>query len=197
VEPPSTEPGPFMLFVLSEFMLAVLLALCLQLVFAGFNVAGQLITFQTGLGFAQVADPQGGAQQLLFSLWLQLLATLIFFGIDAHHVVIVAVVESFRTVPVGEFLLASSHYDQILHLSASLFVVAIRIASPVMVVLLMTQMGFGLIGKFSPQVNVLMLSFPVTITMGVLFAMFSVPLWREAIEEYLRLFLQLFHHLLQ
>lgn len=185
VTPLPFEPLLLVLAVLGELAFAVVLALSMMLVFAAFQFAGELIGFQMGLGFAQVADPESGTQMMIFSRWFQLVAVLLLLSLNGHHIILKAIAESFETVPIGSFALSHVTYVRMMALAGYMFVVAIKIAAPVMVVLMLMHVAMGLMAKFSPQVNILMVSFPITILLGLVFMVFSVSVWVPSIERFL------------
>lgn len=186
----SIAPLPFETFSLlwvtiGEIIFGIIMGLTILLVLGAFQFAGELISFQMGFGFAQVADPQNGAQTAVMSRWFQIVATLLFFSMNGHHVVIKALVESFRTIPIGGFTLTASTYGDIVSLSGQLFVIAIRMAAPVMIALLMTHVALGLMARFAPQLNVISASFPLTILLGFFFLALSASFWGSAMEGFL------------
>ena len=178
--------------VMGELFFGAVFALSLVLVFGAFQVAGELISFEMGFGFAQVADPETGAEVPVLGIWCELTAMMIFLGLNGHHAVLRVFAESFKTLPVGTFTIDPALYGRVLSLSASLFVLAIKLAAPVMAVLLLIQLGFGLMAKFAPQLNVLTTSFPVTIAVGFLFLGLAVLLWGDLAG---RFFAETFLHL--
>ncbi|MEJ5363763.1 MAG: flagellar biosynthetic protein FliR [Desulfosoma sp.] len=192
VPPLPLEPLPLAGTMISELIYATLFALSMHVIYGAFHMAGQLMAFQMGLGFAQVVDPQNGTQDVLLSQWLQILATLFFFAIQGHLVVIRTFIESFQAVPVGSFLPTPNIVHNIFTLSGRLFVIALKIAAPVMSAQLLLQAGFALVAKFSPQINVLMVSFPITIGVGIFFALLSLPEWAQSVSTALTVLLKFF-----
>jgi flagellar biosynthetic protein FliR len=119
----------------------------------------------------------------------QLFATLVFFSINGHHVVLKTLVESFKLLPVGSFAIDSAIFTKMLMITGTMFVLAMKLAAPVMAVLILTQIGFGLMSKFAPQVNILATGFPLTIALGMLFLGIIVALWgRVGVESFTFLF---------
>lgn len=177
VQPLSLDPMSCAWVMVSEIFLGIVFSLSLMLVFSGFQIAGDLIGTQMGLGFAQLADPQSGVQTTVMSMWLQMMATLILFTTNTHHLIISALVESFRTIPVGSFGPDPAIFGKILGASAAQFVIAVKIAAPIMIILIMVNLGLGLMARFAPQVNILMTSFPLTILIGLLSIGLSLVFW--------------------
>jgi flagellar biosynthetic protein FliR len=190
VAPLPIEAGALLRIGIGEVIFGTILALAVLLVFAAFQFAGDIIGFQMGFGLARVADPQSGNQGAVLSTWFQLFATLLFFALNGDHILLAALVESFRAVPVGGFTLTSSTFGKLVVMSGQLFVIGIKMAAPVMIVLFLAQVGLGLVAKFAPEVNVLIASFPITILLGLLFMGLSISLWGSAMQHYLAMFLQ-------
>lgn len=170
----------------------IVFSLSMLLVIGAFAFAGELISFEMGLGFAQVADPQTGAESTILSVFAQLLAFMIFFSLNAHHFLLKLIVESFQTIPVGTFEIDTALFEKITILSGQLFVLAIKLAAPVISVLLLTQLAMGLMSKFAPQINILTTSFPLTIGIGLILLSFTVVIWKDMAG---RFFVDLFHFL--
>ena len=98
--------------VIGELIYGILFALSMLAIFSAFELAGELIGFEMGFGFAQTADPQTGARFTVLAVWTQLLATLIFLSINGHHVILKILVESFKIFPVGSFAMDSAIFTK-------------------------------------------------------------------------------------
>lgn len=185
IAPIPTDPILLTGVILGEMIFGIVLSFALLLILGAFELAGEIISFQMGFGFAQVADPLTGVQLTLISRFLQFFATLIFFAIDGHHFIITAVYKSFESFPVGNFanFPSESLGAQIITLSSTCLTLAIKIAAPIIVVLFLTELGMGLIAKFAPQINILVVGFAVTILVGIIFAALSIGAWGELITR--------------
>ncbi len=189
VPPLDFQLGTLAWTAITEVLLGMAIAFALVVILGAFDLAGQTISYLTGLSFAQVVDPQGTTETTIFSNLLQMVSVLLFFQFNLHHLLLKTVVESFTTVPVGAFALQSSTIGRLVLICGQLFVIAIKLAAPVLVALLLTQVGLGVIAKFAPRINVLVTSFPLTIGLGLAFAALSMPLWGSLLK---RLFIQAF-----
>jgi flagellar biosynthetic protein FliR len=164
------------LLAISEGMIALVLGLTVNLIMAGIQMGGQLVGFQLGFGIANVIDPQSGAQVSILSQVAYLVALLVFLNLDGHHWFIRALADSFNTVRPGTFVLSSGLLQQTLDLGAQLFSLAIRIVAPAVAALLFVHTALGIIAKAVPQINVLLMSFPITIGVGLFFFGLSLSL---------------------
>jgi len=175
--------------IIGELIYGILFALSMLLIISAFQLAGELIGFEMGFGFSQTADPQTGAKFTVLSVLTQLIATMIFLSINGHHIILKILVDSFKTIPVGSFALDSGMFTKMLLLSGMLFILAVKLAAPALAVLILTQIGFGLMSKFAPQINILAVSFPLTITLGMFFLGLTMIFWGEmGAQSFTRLF---------
>ena len=171
-----TDPYGFGFFLISELMIGFLLGLSVQLVFAGVQLGGELAGFQMGLSMASAIDPQSGVDTTLIAQLYYLLALLIFLSIDGHHWFFRALIRSFQVLAPGEFVLKGPLYRHFLDLSGRIFLIALQIAAPVMAILFLIQIALGILARTVPQVNILMSSFPLTISLGLIFLGLSLDL---------------------
>ena len=150
-----------------QVVIGAALGLVMRLVFLVFEFAGQLISQQAGLGFASLVDPQTGAQVPVLAHFYILLATLLFFSLDAHLILISLLGESFTLLPVGPQGLTAGGADVIVRWSADLIGYAVVLAMPVVIALLVINLALGVMGRAAPQLNIFAVGFPVMIVFGI------------------------------
>jgi len=178
------RPGliPFGIGVISEVLIGVIIGLSVRTIFAGVQLAGQLVGFQMGLAMANVIDPTSSDQVPLLAQVNNLIALLIFLVIDAHHWFLRALVESFRLVPPFDFELSSSLVEQFTALAGNMFVIAVKVGAPMIAVLLLMSVAFGLAARTVPQMNIFFVAMPLKIIVGLLFLTFTVPYFVSLLE---------------
>ncbi len=169
-----SEPFSFGFFMISEFMIGFFLGLSIRFIFAGIQLAGEYAGLQMGLAMASIIDPQSGTDSTLIAQFYYLLGLLIFLSVDGHHWIFRALVQSFHLLAPGEFYLQEGLYRHLLSLSGNMFLLAIKMAAPVMAVLILVQIVLGIVARMVPQVNVLISSFPLTISLGLIFLGLSI-----------------------
>ena len=158
-----------------EGAVGMLMGFVAQLVFAGVELGGQLAGLQIGFGFANVVDAGTDAGAGVVAQWQQLAALLAFLVLDVHHVLLRAVLESFRAAPVGQLVLSSDLLARMVAQAATLFAVGVRIAAPVFVVLLLAHGGLGILARTIPQLNAFAVGLPVTVGVGLVVVGASLP----------------------
>ncbi len=174
-QPLSGLPLAFGLTVVKELLIGATIGLAIRLLFAGMQMAGQLIGFQMSFAIANVIDPQTSDQVPLLGQFVDLIATLIFLLINAHHVVIRALAGSFETIAPGGFQVSRPLLLQMVHSGGQMFVIALQVGAPVIVALLLTSVALGLVARTVPQMNIFIVSMPLNIIIGLLFLGISLP----------------------
>jgi len=161
--------------MITEIMLGVIIGLAVRMVFAGVQLAGQLVGFQMGLAIAEVVDPSTSEQIPLLGELNNMIAILIFLTINAHHWFLHAVADSFRLVPPFAFQFSNSLMEQLIALGGDMFVIAIKVGAPVIAALFLMSVSFGVAARTVPQMNIFFVAMPIQILVGLLFMSFSLP----------------------
>lgn len=171
--PQSTAEGALM--VGSEYALGYVLGFVPQLVLGGLTVAGQLISGAIGLAQANMLDISLGENVAILSHVKTQLATLIFLAMDGHHMVIRAAAGIASDIGVGGFRPGPETFEILLERFVSSFHLAIVVSAPIIVSALLTQFVLGLVTKFVPQMNVFIISLPLTLIAGLYIVTTTFP----------------------
>jgi flagellar biosynthetic protein FliR len=158
-----------------ETLVGFTIGLVAQLTFGAVQMAGQLAGIQMGIGLANLIDPQTQEHITSLAQWQNLLALLIFLSVDGHHLLIRAVADSFAVLPLGGGLPAAGGFGLVVDLAGGLFVVALKIAAPVLVLLLLVNAAMGVLAKLIPQLNVFIVGFPLNVAAGLFVLAASQP----------------------
>jgi len=179
---PTTIPG-FLIFTVSELGLGAVLAVFSRLIFAAVETAGQMVGIQMGMGVAGVMDPQFGTQVSVIGQFWSIITVLLFLAVNGHHIFFSTLAESFQWVRPGGLHISNASYQGIIQGVAHMFILAIKIMAPVSAVLIFTQVALGILAKTVPQINLLIVSMPVTIGVGFIFVGLSLDLFIYLLEK--------------
>ena len=170
------------LLVMREMLIGLTLAFITQIIFAAVEFSGQIIGLQMGFSIASVVDPSMGGQAQIMSVMQTLLATLFFLSLNIHHVFIHAIVDSFAIIPLGGWAMSDSLIHFLVKAASDVFVLGIRLAAPVMVALLLTSVALGIMARAFPQMNVFMVSFPLSIGLGFMVLGMTLTIFFHVLE---------------
>ncbi|HET6464966.1 MAG TPA: flagellar biosynthetic protein FliR [Nitrospiria bacterium] len=162
--------------LLGEALIGAALGLGVRFFFAAVDFGSDVMGLQMGLGIGNLYDPAFGQPESLVGRLFGILALMIFFIGNVHHVVLRVLVESFERVPLLGFTMTGPLADQLIRLGGGMFVLALMISFPVTVAMLLATLALGILFRVVPQMNVFLISFPVTISLGLLVTGASVSL---------------------
>lgn len=175
---PMSAPGEvaeFAWVIARELFVGLVLGYVALLVFAAAQYAGELIDTQIGFGMANLVDPSFGAQVTVVGQFHFLAATMVYLAVNGHHFLMGALVRSYDVVPMGQAGLSPDLFDLIVLRFGELFKIAVRMALPAVVCLLITEMSLGIVARAVPQMNVLMVGFPLKICVGLAVLVLAMP----------------------
>jgi len=155
----------------------------MQFVFWGVSYAGTLIGFDMGLTMAEVFNPSSEESGNVIGEFLYYGALMVFFLINGHHYIISSIKHSFSVIPLGKLTINKPVYDLIVIYAASVFVIAVKIASPIMVSFFLVHIGEGIIARIIPQMQVFFVTQPLKIGVGLLLLSSITPLYIYVIKN--------------
>lgn len=184
----ASVPSGWMLVILSfkEAITGLIIGFMLQFVFWGVSYAGTLIGFDMGLTMAEVFNPSSDESGNVVGEFLYYGALMIFFLINGHHYIISSIKHSFSVVPLGKFVISKPVFDLIIIYSASVFIIAVKIASPIIVSFFLVHIGEGIVARIIPQMQVFFVTQPLKVGIGVAMLAAITPLYLYVIKNLLQ-----------
>lgn len=180
-EMPTVEPlsAAGLLIIAQQILIGACMGFMLQMLFNAFIIAGQIIAMQMGLGFASMVDPQNGVMVPVISQFYLIFVTLIFVSIDGHLILIQVMHESFTAMPVGASGLEPSDFRDLVGQASWMYAAGVIIALPAIGSLMMVNLTFGILSRAAPQISPFSIGFPMTIILGFIIMMITLPLVGE------------------
>ena len=167
-----------------ELVVGLTLGFAVTVVFAAAQLAGEIIDMQIGFGVANVINPAFDIQGPVIGQFYFLMAILLFLLVDGHHQVLRSLLYSFELIPVGTVQLDSAGLNGLfVDMLCGVFVSAVRIAAPVMVVILLSNISVGLLGRSVMHMNLLVVQFPLYIAIGLLIVSASLGPFSTLMSE--------------
>jgi flagellar biosynthesis protein FliR len=159
-----------------------------RLLFAVFEIAGEFIGLQMGFSFAGFFDPNGGSESAVGS-WLNTLGMMLFVALNAHLLLIDALVSSFNAFPIADDAFRSFALLRIDRLGGEVFRMALSLALPSTVLLIFINLVLGFTSRVAPQLSIFSVGFPVTMLAGLAVLAMGTGNLAIPMEEALRVFL--------
>ena len=164
------------LAVIQQVLIGVSLGFAVRLVFAAVEFAGELIGLQMGLNFAGFFDPMSGGDATAASRFFGVSVSWLFIVMGGHLLLIGAVVKSFDAFPVGPEPFAFLRTVQPHVWGAEVFRLGLWIALPLVAMLLFVNLVLGIISRVASQMNIFSIGFPITVSVGLIGMLLTLPM---------------------
>lgn len=175
-----TAPSNIWLFaatVMQELFVGWLIGFIAFVVMTAINMAGKMMDLQVGFAVAQVMDPTIAQQSPLIGAFMYNLAVIYFLVTNGHHMILTALVESFRAIPLDHMVWNQALSDFMIDITAGLFITGMKIAMPVTFAILITNVGMGILARTMPQMNIFVIGIPMHLMIGMFMLAMLMPFY--------------------
>lgn len=163
--------------VACEIATGLTLGYITNLCFFSIRMAGQIIDQQIGFSMVNMFDPNSNSNVTLIEQLMYWSSVVLFFSIDGHHMLIKALIESFNSISLGKFILSGDSFNLIFTAFVQFFAIGLKIAIPVALIILITDITLGLVSRTVPQLNVMILGLPIKILIGLFSFIILLPVF--------------------
>lgn len=186
----SLNLGTLVLFVMKEVIVGITIGYAITIVLAGVQFAGYLIATDMGLSMANIFNPEMNEQTTVIGQLLNIVALLLFLIMDGHLFFIEALKSSFDIIPLVSVggLWSVSFMQAVVRLTGMVFVIAVKIAAPVMAATFLATIGLGILSRIVPQMQVFVFSMGLKVGVGLLMLAGTVPMFLFMIKKILQQF---------
>jgi flagellar biosynthetic protein FliR len=154
-------------WIASEAALGLGIGLAVGFAIEAFLVGAQVISLQAGYSFASTIDPSTQADSGVLIVFAETTAALLFFAMGLDREVIRIFARSLETVPAGTFLLSHGSAQSLIAAGSTMFSTGLRLALPVIAVLIMADISLALLGRVNSQLHLLAIAFPLKMVVGL------------------------------
>lgn len=179
--------------VIREVLIGLMIGAILKLFVSSLSTAGEIVSIQTTLGFAQTANPSLGQPAATLSTFLSLIGVVLIMTTDLHHMFIGAMARSYAIFPFDRTLPVGDAATMAVQTVAGSFALGVQLAAPVIVFSLVFNLAAGLIGRVMPQFQIYFVSSPLAVIFGL--SIFALSLgsigmvWVSRYRELLAVFI--------
>lgn len=162
---------------IGEFLFGLIFGFVASFIFSAVQMAGQLLDMQIGFGIVNIFDPQSGQQVPLIGNFKHLLALLLFLATNGHHILLSALFNSFKIIPLTQVNFPSEITPFILDIFVGVFIIAFKISLPVLIALFLTDVALGILARTMPQMNIFIVGVPGKIIVGIFVLSLALPVY--------------------
>ncbi len=177
--------------LIRETLIGLMIGSILRLFLSSLATAGEVVSIQTTLSFAQTANPSGQPTTTI-STFLGLMGTVLVMSTDLHHLFFGAMFDSYKLFPFGHALMIGDAATLAVQTVAGSFSLGIQLAAPVIVFSLVFNLATGLVGRVMPQFQIFFVATPLSVMLGL--SVFALSLgvigmvWTSRYRELLEVF---------
>lgn len=164
------DTGGFFAAIALEVVAGAALGFLVLVAFSAAQSAGHLIDVFGGFQLAQAFDPQSMVNGAQFTRLLHMTALVLLFASDGYQLIVMGLVSSFTAIPIGGGIALDSAAGSMVDGATTMFLCAVQIAGPMILVLFLADVALGLLNRVAPALNAFSLGFPLKILLTLVFA---------------------------
>jgi flagellar biosynthetic protein FliR len=158
-----------------EALVGFAFAFAIAVLFAAVSIAGSFLDTLIGFSYGGLVDPVNGNQSTVLSQLYTLVGVMVFIAIGGDSWMIQGLAKTYDLVGLNQMPAIGTLVGGAQHTFATIFVSAVELAAPVLIALIITDAGFGVVSRVMPQLNVFAVGFPAKILVGILIVSASLP----------------------
>jgi len=166
-----------MFLMIGETLIGIIIGFVSRLIFAAIQTAGNVIGLEMGFSIANVIDPMSSEQISIITELQYLIAMLVFLTVNAHHLFFQAIIQSYVVLKPLSFHFSGPLMQLIFEASKEMFIIALKLAAPIIAVMIFTNVALGIVARTVPQMNIFIVGFPLQISLGLVFLGLTAPLF--------------------
>lgn len=186
IDETSITPGLLAAWMAGEAAIGLFTGVAISFLAEAITLGAQVISLPVGYAYASTIDPNTNADSGILIVIAQLLAGLLFFSLGMHRLVITALAASLDSFPPGSFALSRPLASQVIELGSGMFSAALRLALPVVAVLLMVDVALAALNRINMHVQMISLAFPIKMILGLLILAGTLTQFTSVYEGYAR-----------
>lgn len=163
-------------YAINEILTGLIFGLIVDTSFKIIIMAGSLLDLHIGLSMVNIIDPNSKVNTTLNGNLLHSIAMMIFFIVDGHHLLIKSLIESFNLLSLGRSIIFGETLMALIGIIIEYFIIGLKIAIPIVLIIILTDLCMGLISRAVPQINVMILGMPVKMLVGMIAISLALPL---------------------
>jgi flagellar biosynthetic protein FliR len=178
------SPLEAVLFLSNEAIYGLAMGLIVALVFAAVKFSGRIIERQMGLAMAQILDPLTGEMGQPLGMLMEIIFIILFISANGHHMFLLIISRSFQAFPAGTVPTIPILAEGIIQASSTLLIAGLRMAAPLLAAFLVLMVVLGVLARIAPEMNILFVSLPLRVGLGLLMAGIFLPLVNGFVAEF-------------
>ena len=174
------------LLLTQEIIWGLGLGLAARFAFLAVQQGGRMAGMQMGFADAGIFDPGQGERSRPVSLFIEMTFILFFLVAGGHQVLIMIIARSYDVLPLGQAVDVAGLLEALVRTGSTMLIFGLKLAAPILAAFILMAVVLAVLSKVLPEMNILMISFPIRIGMGLLMAAAIIPLFDSFASELLK-----------
>jgi flagellar biosynthetic protein FliR len=184
IDASNVTPVTLLAWALSEAALGIAIGVSVAIVLEAFSLAAQVLGLQAGYAYASTIDPNTEADSGILLILAQLVAGMLFFSLGLDREILRLFAQSLEKVPAGVYVFGPSSAQTLIKLGSGLFSVGVRLALPVVALLVMVDVALALLGRLNAQLQLISVAFPAKMLTALLVLGWVAALFPRILLEF-------------
>lgn len=153
--------------VIHEILIGLMIGGVLRIFMGAMTTAGEIISLQTTLSFAQTTNPMGAGSSTAVATFLSMLGLTLIMATDLHHLFIGAIVKSYDIFPFTRAVPVNDAAALAVRTVADSFKLGVQLSAPVLVFSIVFNLATGLVGRVMPSFQIFFVTSPLSVILGL------------------------------
>lgn len=175
------------LMMANEVVYGLALGLVAILLFSTVKLGARLIEREMGMAMASILDPLSGEQGQPLGMLIEMIFILLFLSANGHHILLMSISKSYEIFHIGTIPTIEKLLEGILSATSTMLLMGLKLSAPIMATFLLMMVVLGFLARIAPEVNILFLSMPLRVGLGLFMVGIFLPFIKNFIKEFARL----------
>lgn len=184
-----TQVSSFQAFLLisNEAIYGLALGIVARCIFSAVKIGGEIVEDQIGFTMSEVLDPLTGESARSLSSLLEMIFILLFLSANGHHLFISIITQSYESFPIGSIPTIEILTGGIVNAGTAMLIAGLKLAAPILAAFLLLMVVLAILARIVPEMNILFISLPVRVGLGLLMMAIFVPFLSSFVSEFAEL----------
>lgn len=162
-----SEPIILLSYIVSEVAIGLMIGSIAKIIASSLHVAGTIMAMQASLAQASLFDPNQASQSTVFGTFLDMMALVLIFTLNIHHVIIMAVLDSYSVFAPASPIPVADFSELITKTVSKAFKIGFQLSIPLIIIGVLINLASGLLARLMPSFQVFFVIMPVQILVAI------------------------------
>lgn len=168
----------------SEAMYGLAMGYIVMFLFSAAKLGARIIERQMGLAMASVLDPLSGESSQPLGMLIEMIFILLFLQSNGHHMLLVVISKSYESFPMGSVPQIGVLLEGIITTGSTMLLLGLKLSAPILAAFLLMMVVLAILARISPEANILFLSLPLRVGLGMLMVGMFLPFLIGFIKDF-------------